>query len=319
MTPRHFVDLCRRWLARGPAPLGLLGLALLALALFAAPETDAATSRRHYLPIIPRDSTPTPTFTPIPTATPTPDPVCPVTGQSYDLIPTDGRYSGHAPNVSPDLNLTIRGWVTVDEARGLVDYNGGTDSGAPQLYSLFANDRTPAFSSTHRVYDWDWTNNRRGNVLTTWPVTLLGMATTPGEAIRLPRRNGSDIYQGTYYGLVVYAEKTRISLHYGRNDYIAPGYGIHIENVCVDPNLLARYEQGNAGGRFQLPGLRNNQVLGTARGAEVLVAIRDTGTFMDPRSRKDWWMGRAAQFVADGGTTHTTGAGGTTPTPTPSP
>jgi hypothetical protein len=138
--------------------------------------------------------------------------------------------------------------------------------------------------------------------------------------IRLPRRSGSDIYQGTYYALVVYAEKTRISLHYARNDYIAPGYGVHIENVCVDPNLVARYQQGQSGGRFQLPGLRNNQPIGTARGGEVLVAIRDTGTFMDPRSRKDWWMGRtASELLSLGGITHDTSQGGATPVPTPIP
>jgi hypothetical protein len=283
----------------------LLALALLALLLLPA----EAQSRRRvaYLPAVPDVSAPT--------ATPSPmaEPRCPSTGQSYDLIPTTERYSGAPPHLSPDLNLTVRGWVTVNEARRLVDYNGGTDPAAPQLYSLFADDRTPTFSSTHRVYDWDWANNRRGDVLTLWPVTLLGMATTPGEAVRLPRRAGSDIYQGVYYALVVYAERYRISLHYGRNDYIAPGYGIHVEEVCVDPALLALYEQSNAAGRGQLPGLRNNQVLGTARGGEVLAAIRDTGTFMDPRARKDWWAGRQALEGDSGGGSRPAA----TPTPTP--
>jgi hypothetical protein len=30
--------------------------------------------------------------------------------------------------------------------------------------------------------------------------------------------------------------------------------------------------------------------LGRATGAEVGVAIRDKGSFMDPRSLKDWWV-----------------------------
>src|SRR5947209_2656922 len=135
--------------------------ALALLAVMAAPitptTTAAATSRRAYFPLLPK-APPTPT----PTPSPTPDPACPSTGQGYDLIPTDGRYSGPPADVNPDLNLTVRGWVDVNEARGLVDYNGGTDSGAPQLFSLFGDNRTPTFSSTHRVYDWDWTNNRRG-------------------------------------------------------------------------------------------------------------------------------------------------------------
>jgi hypothetical protein len=301
-----------------PAIVRLALLGAVVLGLLASATADAQSGRRvYYMPLLARDSTPTPTRTP----TPTPTPVsCPSTGQRYDLIPTTLRYSGAPADVNPDLNLTVRSWVTVNEARGLVDYNGGTDPQAPQIYSMFADDRTPAFSSTHRVYDWDWTNNRRGAVLTNWPVTLVGMATVPGELIRLPRRSGSDIYQGVYYGLVVYADKYRISLHYARNDYIAyagGSYGMHVENVCVDPALLALYQQGNAGGRNELPGLRSNQVIGTAQGGEVLAAIRDTGTFMDPRSRKDWWAGRAAQFAAAGGTTHTTGHGGT-PTPMPS-
>lgn len=32
--------------------------------------------------------------------------------------------------------------------------------------------------------------------------------------------------------------------------------------------------------------------IGTAIGNELGVAIRDTGSLMDPRSRKDWWQGR---------------------------
>ena len=32
--------------------------------------------------------------------------------------------------------------------------------------------------------------------------------------------------------------------------------------------------------------------VGRARGNEIQVAIRDTGRFMDPRTRKDWWQGR---------------------------
>lgn len=293
----------------------LLLLAAVLLGLIATGVgAQTTTGRVIFMPLVPKDPSPTPTVTP------TPDPTCPTTGQSYDLIPTTERYSGHAPHVSPDLNLSIRGWVTVNEQRSLVDYSGGTDPGAPQLYGIFTDDRTPAFTSTHRVYDWDWNNNQKGAPLSNWPVTLVGMATTPGEQLRLPRRNGSDIYQGTYWGLVVYAEKTRITLHYARNDYVAyagGSYGMHIENVCVDPNLLAAYQQGNAAGRFNLPGLRNNQVLGTAITSEILVAIRDTGTFMDPRARKDWWMGRAAaEVVSDGSIEHTTG-GHRTPTPVP--
>src|SRR5262249_55543760 len=124
----------------GSTPFRLLALAVVAVGLLTTTAASGASqTRRAYLPNVPHAHA-TATPTPIPTATP--DPACPSTGQSYELIPTDGRYQvsnpgSAAPPLSPDLNLTVRGWLTVDEARTLVDYNGGTDSAAPQLFSLF--------------------------------------------------------------------------------------------------------------------------------------------------------------------------------------
>ncbi len=60
----------------------------------------------------------------------------------------------------------------------------------------------------------------------------------------------------------------------------------------MEPNLLALYEASNSAGRAQLPALRPGQAFGRTRGEEIGVAIRDNGTFMDPRSRADWWRGR---------------------------
>ena len=70
------------------------------------------------------------------------------------------------------------------------------------------------------------------------------------------------------------------------------GYTIHIEGVCVEPRLLALYRLWNEAGRGELPALRGGQPFGRARGDEIGVAIRDAGTFMDPRSRRDWWRGK---------------------------
>jgi hypothetical protein len=101
------------------------------------------------------------------------------------------------------------------------------------------------------------------------------------------------IYRGGFIALVLYAEEQRITLGYTRRDNVAAGYAVHLENVCVNPNLLALYRaQRDQNGRHTsgfLPALRNNQVLGTALGDEIGVAIRDAGSFMDPRSHKDWW------------------------------
>jgi hypothetical protein len=127
-------------------------------------------------------------------------------------------------------------------------------------------------------------------VITDPEVTLAGMAVAPGETIHVPG-SGYEIGAG-YEVLVLYASKERITLKYTREDNVVWGYTIHVENVCVEPSLLALYESWNQAGRDHLPALRAGQAFGRARTDEIGVAIRDTGAFLDPRSRKDWWKGR---------------------------
>jgi hypothetical protein len=165
------------------------------------------------------------------------------------------------------------------------------------LAGLFLPNRFPGISSTHRVTHWDWgcgEHGCRGPVITDWPVTLAGLSTTPGEDISIPER-GPEIYGGGFKAMVLYAEERRITLGYTRRDTVASGYAVHLEDVCIDPNLLALYQaQVDGDGRHNtgyLPALSNNQVLGTALNTEIKVAVRDNGSFMDPRSRKDWWQG----------------------------
>ena len=57
----------------------------------------------------------------------------------------------------------------------------------------------------------------------------------------------------------------------------------------MEPTLRALYDANHAAGRAELPALDGDQPFGRARTSEVLVAIRDTGAFMDPRSQKDWY------------------------------
>jgi hypothetical protein len=85
----------------------------------------------------------------------------------------------------------------------------------------------------------------------------------------------------------LFAEAQRITLAYMRDDNPGWGYVLHIESVCVDPNLLSLYRSQNSQGwrsTGSLPALRNGERLGTALGQEVVVAIRDRGQFMDPRA-----------------------------------
>jgi hypothetical protein len=239
----------------------------------ALPASELALTPRAYLPLIARPS----------------GAACTPTGQTYGQlapsVPATGDMSTH-----PDVNLAVRGYEPTTAFLGLVDYAGNVDPNAPQLYTLFTNNRTPGFTSANQVHQWDWTCNCRGGPITKWDVTLLGMRTTPGEIIHLPVA-GYDV-GGGYGALVLYAEPTRITLKYTREDNVVAGYTIHLENICVDANLLAKYRSLNAAGRAELPALRPGQPLGRAPGSEIDAAIRDSGSFLDPRSRKDWWQGR---------------------------
>jgi hypothetical protein len=91
--------------------------------------------------------------------------------------------------------------------------------------------------------------------------------------------------------VALYAEANRLTLAYTRDGSVAQGYVVHLEQICVDPLLVQRYSEADRDGRWQLPALRHDQSFGVARTTEVRLAIRDRGTFLDPRSRKDWWRG----------------------------
>lgn len=238
-------------------------------------------------------------FLPYVEQSPPPPPGCPTTSANtwYVAIPFTGARADRPDYLHADLNLSLRGYEPTSATLGLVDYSGSTDTDAPQLAGLFEPNAFPGISAVYRVYDWNWGCGGpgcRGPLLNDFSVTLAGLITTPDQPVYIPERS-ANIYQSVYKALVLYAEEKRITLKYTREDNVVSGYTVHLENVCVDPNLLALYRaQVDAGGWHvtgQLPALRHNQPLGTAFGAEIRAAIRDNGTFMDPRSRKDWWKG----------------------------
>lgn len=209
---------------------------------------------------------------------------------AYTLIPMEAADTNHPDNQHGDLNLALRGYQPSDAAKELVTYNGDVDAGAPQLAGLFADRRQAAITDVYQVRDWRWDCGTHGcatDWLTTYDVTLLGLATTPGEALFFPY-HAAEIYGG-YVGVVLYAEETRLTIAYTRDGTVANGYAVQLENLCVDPNLLRQYREGNGGGRQNLPGLHNGDTVGVAASNELLVAIRDRGMFMDPRSKNDWW------------------------------
>ncbi|MHB9034169.1 MAG: hypothetical protein ACYC6L_14110, partial [Anaerolineae bacterium] len=241
-----------------------------------------------YLSMMYKEVTPTPSPTPTKTA-------IPPTGVNYDAIPVD-PYSApdRIDSQHADWNLDLRGYALTNADLRLVDYNGHTDADPPRLANLFSPARLPVFTAAYKVYDWIWAPppdpGDRGSLLSVWPVTLLWMKASEGELIYLPYRT-PDIYQGRYHALVLYATSNQITLAYTRDGTVANGYTVHIVNIWVDPALVALYQQCNRDGRHYLPGLANGQPIGRAKVGGIGVAVRDHGTFMDPRSRKDWWPG----------------------------
>ena len=227
------------------------------------------------------------------------DPCEPIAGASYTTLSREGAPTDRPAPDHGDLNMRLRGWEPTGGTLGIIDIppSPDDDPGAPQLYALFTDDRTPVFSSNYSVYEWDWSCDCRGALNDDYDVTVAGLATVRGEVLEVPD-GGYDI-GGGYEVLVLYVDDVSITLKYTREDNVVYGYTVHLEGVCVDPDLFAlyrecdeRYPFGDPRHRETLPALRGNQPFGRARGEEVRVAIRDTGRYMDPRARKDWWIGR---------------------------
>ena len=217
---------------------------------------------------------------------------CPaVSNRRYSVITMLGVDTEHPDNEHGDLNLALRKYIAINEPAQLIQLTGGSDSDAPKLSGIFGDARMPEFVRTYQTHGWDWTcsvHGCRGEVLSEPVVSLIGMRVTAGEELFAPSRD-TEIFGGSYIAAILYADTNRLTLAYSREGNIASGYAIHIENICVDPNLLVAYRTTNAGGRGTLPAVKNGEPLGTANGNEIIVAIRDRGAFLDPRSRKDWW------------------------------
>ncbi len=251
----------------------LIGLLFLGLALFGYAEAVAAEPLTDtwtiYLPLISK----------------APAVCAPIDGVSYETLSVVNSH-GEAPNnpaTDPGFNLGLLGYNWVDAERSLVYYNGGEDPNAPTLYWLFGDHRTPAIPNVYQLHNSD------GSVVTSYPVTMMGMTVTPAEIIYTPD-SGYDIGDG-YDAMVAYATQERITLIYNRNDDLH-GYAIYIEGICTEPSLLALFQQQEADDSAPptaLPVVRGGQPLGRARGDEIRIVIRDQGTAMDPRACNSWW------------------------------
>jgi hypothetical protein len=202
-----------------------------------------------------------------------------------------------------DKNLELRGYEVNNDTslkRELVDYGPNDPTRPPQFATLFAPYRVPPLASFYRVHDWEWAPSpdpgTRGGLMTTWRVTVLGLRVEPGETLHVPV---SDYDLGLGFEVIVlHADERRLALHYGREDSAAVGYTVHIEGLCTDPSLLALYNELNAAdgpryvypiNQYPMPILPAGKPIGVAHGDALVVAIVDSGSFMDPRSCNEWW------------------------------
>ena len=214
-----------------------------------------------------------------------------------------GKMATHVRQVSgasqsPDLNLSIRGWYRVNENPGFVKYDYPDDEPPDSLYPLYLSNvvsggSASAFVTTYQISDWDWIgcNCAVPRDPSPYPVTMLGLRTTPAQEVRIPRRGQVVDPQG-FIAMVLYADAMQLAVAYLWDDRVDAGYLVHLVNLCVDPNLVALYQQLDAAGRLELPGVYADSIVGLARNSEVDVVVRDSGSFMDPRSRQDWWQDR---------------------------
>lgn len=224
-------------------------------------------------------------------AEPSPNPCAPIPDNiPYGTLPIMSAPTDRPAHVHPDINLGLRGTVAVNADKKFIDMQGATDAGAPQLRWLFGDRRLPVITRIASVYAWDWNQSAPGTLIDDPQVTIVNLKTAPGEMLYTPQA-GTTLGDG-YVAFVLYATQNRLTLKYTRDDNVVDGYTIHLENVCAEPSLLALYEEMNRTKRRALPALRPGQPLGRALGKEFGMVIRDKGTFMDPRSRKDWWRGQ---------------------------
>ena len=194
------------------------------------------------------------------------------------------------PAKNPEINISLRGWDKVANPSAsdlsIQDYEHNIDPNAPQFTGLIKGNPYPQFTNLYKIKTLP--SDVPGSSSSWADITMVGFGTQAGQEILLPP-SGYDI-GGGYQAIVLYADKDSLTLKYTREDDIIHGYTLHLENINVNPEILALYTQANAAGRGQLPALSAFQLLGTALGNELLVAIRDTGAFMDPRWAKDWWQ-----------------------------
>lgn len=268
---------------------------------------------------------PTTAPTTVATTAPTTAPgSCPTTStNSYESWQMDqnSASSSVAAQAHPDKNINIRGYESAAATKQLYDRGEPVDSKSPQLSTML--DQTPAILSTFKVYDWNWSANTKGSLLSKYDATMIGLSAAAGAAVRVPDAK-FDLIAGTetsggYTATILFADANSVTIKYTLQDDVVSHYTVHLDNICTDPNLLTLYNQldaqkyQNSTVRYKLPIVKGKQIIGTAKGDDVRVTIRNSGEFIDPRLKNSFWRGITTLPT---GTAPTPTIGGMTPTPT---
>jgi hypothetical protein len=203
---------------------------------------------------------------------------------------------------NPEFNLKIRTYDGLSTGNlGLVSYNhpGDPQTTPPQLCTLLEGTQHPDVSSLNQIHEYNWANNTPSSSYVTIAekrndpsfdyASLVGFSPAmSGQNVLVPN-SGYDIGGGKQV-MVLYASPNQITLRYAvQDDLSSAGYGIHILGINVNQDLLNQYNSANSQGRSSLPALEGGEIIGTANG-EVLVSVRDSGDFLDPRWENDWWF-----------------------------
>ncbi|RMF03529.1 MAG: hypothetical protein D6768_05680 [Chloroflexi bacterium] len=199
----------------------------------------------------------------------------------YELIAIEGERESRPPAEHGDLNLKLRDIEPLDVDAKLIDLDGaGIDPDAPNLGKIFK----PEFTGVYGIHNWDWATNGPSDFVDDGSAVLVGIKTNPGDPVLIPPKK-QDIFGGKFYATLLYASEDQVTFVYARNGNVVKGYTVHYLGLQTDPNLIKLFNESEGN---QLPGLTLDTPVGIATD-ELIVAIRDNGTFLDARSKKDWW------------------------------
>lgn len=249
----------------------------------------------------------------------------------YGTVGVVGEKTGIPAAQAPDMNVNLRGKVAITGIKDLIaSPNTGSlvDPRAPKICTMFTPMRKPEISNLYAIHKIGTDGRTVLDALEARQPAAISFKTTANEQIKMPATgvlSGNTLQNpynigGGYEAMVQYADNDSIFLHVSSHDVNhidgVEGYAMHITNINTDPALVSLYQSLNSQGRNALPAVKANQVLGTAKGGEVTVYIRDSGDFLDPRWIADWWTGCPG---VNGAPNPTPTGGGSSATPTPNP